>query len=186
MKRFTYYSSNFSDVLPRAHAKKFSGACQHDDKQKICKNNLLLRPKATTPIFSHLLFFCCQNVAQQKRKIFCLENFSQKFFPTSLVTLVTGGVILRPPMYLHHMHTSGTETTNFERSDPFKMRVSTSAVYGVMLIFFVQRIISSIWDLLFFRENKSSHLYNILKFGKILFPPKNATKTTFLLDLLNN
>ena len=46
---------------------------------------------------------CCQNVIQQKRKIFCLENFSQKFFPTSLVTLVTGGVMPTPPMYLHHI-----------------------------------------------------------------------------------
>jgi len=102
-------------VLPRAHAKTFSGARQHDDKEKICKKICCYDQKQQPPFFSYLLFFVaigcsnkkdCQNVAQQKRKLFCLENFSQKFFPTSLVTLVTGGrLIWIRPMYLHHIHT---------------------------------------------------------------------------------
>ena len=49
----------FFDVLPRAHEKKISGARQHDDKEKICKIFLLLRPKATTPIFFTFVVFCC-------------------------------------------------------------------------------------------------------------------------------
>jgi len=82
-------------MSPRAHAKIFSGARQHDDK-KICKKILLLRPKATTPNFFTSVVFvsATKNVAQHHRKIFCLENFSQKVFLMSLVTLVTGSLIL--------------------------------------------------------------------------------------------
>ena len=52
--------------LARAHAQNISGACQHDDKEKICHQNLLLRPKATKPNFFTFVVFCCYLLLQQK------------------------------------------------------------------------------------------------------------------------
>ena len=50
--------------LGRAHAQNISGARQHDDKEKIYHNFLLLRPKATIDIFFTSVVFvaiCCRN-----------------------------------------------------------------------------------------------------------------------------
>ena len=86
-------------MLPRAHAKKFSGARQHDNK-KICKKNLLLQPKATTPFFPHLLFFVVIGFSNKKmlqkccltqKENFLFKKISQKVFLMSVVTLVTRG-----------------------------------------------------------------------------------------------
>ena len=67
-------------MLPRAHANKFSGARQHDDKEKICKNILLLRPKSTTPNFFTFVGFCCYLLSQQKNVAKMLPNNKGTFF----------------------------------------------------------------------------------------------------------
>ena len=88
----------------RAHAQNISGARQHDDKEKIYHQSLLLRPKATIVIFFTFVVFCCYLLPQQKNVAKMLLNIkekilSRKFFSKSLsnvskykkVTLVTGG-----------------------------------------------------------------------------------------------
>ena len=77
-------------MLPRAHAKNFSDARQHDDKEKIYHKILLLRPKATIVIFFTFVVFllvfvaaakkCCQNVAQQQTKNFVSKIFLKNSF----------------------------------------------------------------------------------------------------------
>ena len=88
----------------RAHAQNMSGARQHDDKEKIYHKILLLRPKATIVIFSHLLFFvaiCCRNKKMLpkycptiKERFLFKKVFSKSISNVSKyekVTLVTGG-----------------------------------------------------------------------------------------------
>ena len=65
------------EVFPRAHAQKFSGARQHDDKEKIYHKILLLRPKATNLNFFHI---CCYLLPQQKNVVKMLPNTKQTFF----------------------------------------------------------------------------------------------------------
>ena len=97
----------------RAHAQNISGARQHDDKEKIYHKILLLRPKATIVIFFTFVVFCCRNKKMLPK---CCSTIKESFlfrkvFSKSLsnvsksknVTLVTGGVILGPTMYLHHI-----------------------------------------------------------------------------------
>ena len=76
-------------MLLRAHTKKVSDVRQHDEKEKICKQILLLQLKATAPIFSHLLFLlvfvtAAKNVAimlpSNKGKFFVYEIFLKKPF----------------------------------------------------------------------------------------------------------
>ena len=61
------------------HAQKFSGARQHDDKEKICKTFLLLRPKATTVIF--LIFVVCRWYLLQQQKMLpkCCPTIKKTF-----------------------------------------------------------------------------------------------------------
>ena len=103
--------------LARAHAQNISGARQHDDKEKIYHKILLLRPKATNLNFFTVVVFCCYLLPQQKMLPKCCPTLNKhfllrKFFSKSVsnvsksknVILVTrGGVMLGPPMYLHHM-----------------------------------------------------------------------------------
>ena len=66
--------------LARAHAQNISGARQHDDKEKICHQNLLLRPKATNLNFFTFVVFCCYLFPQQKNVAKMLPNTKQTFF----------------------------------------------------------------------------------------------------------
>ena len=68
------------EVFPRAHAQKFSGARQQDDKEKIYHQSLLLRPKATIVIFFTFVVFCCYLLPQQKNVAKMLPNTKQTFF----------------------------------------------------------------------------------------------------------
>ena len=68
------------EVFPRAHAQKFSGARQHDDKEKIYHKILLLRPKATNLNFFTFVVFCCYLLPQQKNVAKMLPNTKQTFF----------------------------------------------------------------------------------------------------------
>ena len=91
---------------------------------------MLLRPKATIVIFSHLLFFvaiCCSNKQMLPKccptlnKQFLLKTFfSKSVFHVSKykkMTLVTGGgLILRAPMYLHHIWESGLSLSGSQKS----------------------------------------------------------------------
>ena len=73
------YKQNF-EGLARAHAQNISGARQHDDKEKICQKNLLLRPKATNPHFFTFVVFCCYLLPQQKNVAKMFPNTKQTFF----------------------------------------------------------------------------------------------------------
>ena len=99
-------------MLPRAHAKTFQVRANMMIK-KICKKNLLLRPKATTPIFSHLLFFFvaigCSNkkmlpkCCPTKKKTFLFRKFFSKILSNVSSDPCHRGVILGWTMYLHHI-----------------------------------------------------------------------------------
>ena len=73
-------SKQHFEGLVRAHAQNISGARQHDDKEKICHQNLLLRPKATNPIFFTFVVFCCYLLPQQKNVAKMLPNIKRTFF----------------------------------------------------------------------------------------------------------
>ena len=97
------FSMQTFEELARAHAQKNSGVLQHDDQEKICKQNLLLRPKATNPISPTFVVFCCYLLPQQKIVPKCCSTLNKhfllrKFFSKSVskvskykkMTLVTG------------------------------------------------------------------------------------------------
>ena len=91
----------------KEHTKNFSGARQHDDKEKICQKFCCYDQKQQSPIFSHLLFFvaicyrnkrmlpeCCPAIKEN----FLFRNFLSKSHSnvskSKNVNLVTRGVNL--------------------------------------------------------------------------------------------
>jgi len=66
-------------VLPRAHAKKFSGARQHDDKEKSVIKSVATT-KSNNPNFFDIGCFCWYLFLQQKNVAEMLPNIKEKFF----------------------------------------------------------------------------------------------------------
>ena len=54
--------------------KNFSGARQHDDKEKICKKNFVATTKSNNPNFFTFVVFCCYLLQQQKNVAKMLPN----------------------------------------------------------------------------------------------------------------
>ena len=92
----TKISKQNLEVFARAHAQNISGARQHDDKKKSIIKFCCYDQKQQ-PHFPHIFFVricyrnkkmlpkCCPTI----KEMFWLENFSQKVFLISLVTLIT-------------------------------------------------------------------------------------------------
>ena len=67
------------EVFPRAHAQKFSGARQHDDKKNLSKN-FVATTKSNKPQFFHIFCFLLLFVAATKNVAKMLPNTKQTFF----------------------------------------------------------------------------------------------------------